>query len=813
MSTEAAGATPAALFVGAVAMTRYVSVAVPGPLKKTFTYFLPASIPSLSPGQRLLVPFGRTRMVGFFLGPAQPVAGVKIKPIIRAIDTHSYFSRELFEFCIWMADYYFANPADCLIAALPSVFKKNRPARLRWTDGNHPPLPETIAPLSKPGKTVSAATAEKISSHKHGLMKELVEQGFIDEEWPDESDLERRSVAGYRAAGPDAWTDYFSNRKFQPQPHDGVRTRAQLKASGWSDHYIRGAVGHSVLIPVHQEDPTRLLDFILPRENLGLIQLNEEQQAAFDRVRAALDTGFKSFLLHGITGSGKTIVYCHLCREVLDAGRTALVLTPEIALTSTTLAYFRGFFGDTVTVIHSAMTDKERLESWRGIRQGRYKIVLGPRSAVFAPLKDPGLIIVDEEHDSSYKQDDPAPRFHGRDSAVMRARINEIPILLGSASPSMESYHNAVTGRYELLELTRRPGNATLPIVRIVDMRKDRIRGDLPYVSWQMKKEVESRLALDQQVILYLNRRGHSPQLKCADCGHVATCPNCSVRLTYHRVGRKISCHYCGYLLTGYDTCAKCGGTDLLYLGVGTQKVEENIPRLFNGATATRLDSDSAAGRQKAYQILADFSQHKSNLLLGTQMVTKGLDLPDVTLVGVLSADMSLDLPDFRASEKTFARLLQVAGRSGRAEVPGEVLIQTFYPESDVIHDAARQDYRAFYEREIESRKSLAYPPFTRIINFILATTDEKKLEEAALCFAGQVREKAADSSLSIQLLGPAPCPLYYLRGKYRRHLLVKTRQAIKIVRMLVGWEASSANLGLPSSVRLIVDVDADDMM
>ncbi len=794
-------------------MPRYVSIAVAGPLKRTFTYSVPPTMGSLTPGQRVLVSFGRSRKVGFYLGPAEPITNVEIKPVIRAVDTQSYFSPELFEFCAWMADYYFANPADCFIAALPSVLKKNRPARYRWSSIKAANLPEAVASLRKPGAAISPKKLALISSVGRRMLAELVENGTIEEQWPDESSTERKRTVGFNAATAENWLTHFEGRKFCPERFDGVKSRAELKENGWTDYQLRRAIEQNILIPVVEDDAVRLLDFIQPKENLDRIMLNPQQQAAFDRIKESLSADFKSFLLHGITGSGKTIVYCHLCREVISTGRTALILTPEIALTSTTLAYFRGLLGDTVTVIHSAMTERERLESWRGIRTGKYKIVVGPRSAVFAPLKDLGLIVVDEEHDGSYKQDDPAPRFHGRDSAIMRARIHGIPVVLGSASPSFESYHNALTGRYQLLELTQRPGDATLPTVRIVDMRKDRLRGDLPYVSYSLKKEVEARLKKGEQVILYLNRRGHSPRLKCAECGHVPQCPHCSVRLTYHRVGRKISCHYCGYLLTGYDVCAECGSADLQYLGVGTQKVEENIPRLFKGAVATRLDSDTASGRQKAYQILSDFSRKKSNLLLGTQMVTKGLDLPDVTLVGVLSADGSLDLPDFRASEKAFARLLQVAGRSGRAKSAGEVLIQTFHPDHDVVNDAARQDYRSFYDREITSRESLFFPPFSRIINFVLSATDEGRLESEALRFSERLRKTATAASVDFQLLGPAPCPLYVLRGKYRRHLFVKTRQAVRLVRVLTNWEASEPKLGLPSAVKLIVDVDADDMM
>jgi len=712
-----------------------------------------------------------------------------------------------------MADYYFANPADCLIAALPPSFKKAVAPEYFWADNDLGRLPEPLGPLRKPGKRLTRKCLNQLITHDKKLVTRLVDEEILVERWPDESESSGKILAGYQAASDENWAAYFAGRRKKMHRFDGIADRAQLYSAGWSDYQIRSAADHGVLIPVYGSDPGPLMDFIRPRENLREIQLNKQQGAVLETLVSSLDGGFSPFLLHGVTGSGKTIVYCHLCQKVIRRGKTALVLTPEIALTSTTLAYFRGFFGDKVTVIHSAMTGAERLESWRGIRSGKYQIVVGPRSAVFAPLENPGVIIVDEEHDGSYKQDDPSPRFHGRDCAVMRAKLTDIPLVLGSASPSLESYHNAREGRYRLLKLTERPAGAALPTVRIVDMKADRLRGDLSYISYTLKKAVETRLDAEEQVILYLNRRGYSPQLKCADCGAVPNCPNCRVKLTYHQVGRKLNCHYCGYSLTRYDTCPSCQSHDFLFQGVGTQKVEENIPRLFSRARTVRLDSDTAAGRKKAYQILAGFSSRSSDLLLGTQMVTKGLDLPHVTLVGVLSADQSLDWPDFRASEKAFARLLQVSGRSGRAAMPGEVIVQTYYPDHEIITDAARQDYETFYDREIVSRRELDYPPFQHLVNFVLSGTNEEKLQQESMDFGAKLGHMISRAAVKARVLGPAPCPMYRLRGRYRRHVFVKTGTVVKFTRALTEWETAEPHFGLPSSIRIAVDIDPDDMM
>jgi primosomal protein N' (replication factor Y) len=727
------------------------------------------------------------------------------------LDGQSYFSSDLFRLCLWIADYYFANPADCLIAALPGMFKSARSVRYVWRTEDDEVL-KLLGREIKPGRTLSDEVMRKIKSVK-GLLTRLLSNEVIEEDWI-ESPGQSRRPSGYRMTDTEAFDRFFKRRKTELEPFDSLRTRPELKASGWTDYLIRQAIEAKLLLPVFNDATGNVLDFIKPRKDIGEILLNSEQQQVVDSISKVLSTGFSCHLLHGVTGSGKTIVYCHLCQKVIDNGFTALVLTPEIALAGSTLAYFRGFFGDKVTIVHSAMTEPERLESWRGIRSGRFKVVIGPRSALFAPAENLGLIVVDEEHDPSYKQDNPAPRFHGRDAAIMRARINNVPVLLGSASPSFESYHNVQSGRYQLLRLTKRPLNAKLPTVRLVDMRTDRLRGDLGFFSLALKQQIEKCLNKDEQVILYLNRRGHSPQVKCADCGYVPQCCHCQVNMTYHKIGRKMSCHYCGRVETTPDQCPKCKGDDLMFLGAGTQKVEESIPRLLDTAKVARLDSDTASGRKGAHQILSDFASKKYNLLLGTQMVTKGLDFPGVTLVGVLSADLSLDLPDFRASEKTFARLLQVSGRSGRAGQHGEVLIQTYYPDSDLIDDAARQDYESFYNREIENRRGLDYPPFSRLINFTLSGKDESKLQKAALEFRDRLLEHINSAPLKpLTPLGPAPCPLYRLRGNFRRHLFVKTHQVVKFVKMLREWELSEPRFKLPSTIKLSVDIDPDDLM
>lgn len=728
-------------------------IAVSGPLRRTFSYSIPTSFGSLEPGQRVLVPFGKQRTTGYYLGKGIAQPDIILKRIQQKLDETSLIQPDLFKLCTWMASYYFANPADCLSLALHSADSQNTKRTFIWSDTTAAFKNDEIAALFKPGKKLSQATISQINQSGKQEFKKLFDAGIIREAWGESKTRNRKDI---------------------------------------------------------EKD---ILDFITPRSDVTTLSPSDEQQHVIKQVTASFGEGFKTFLLHGVTGSGKTLVYCLLCQKLLDQGKNVLVLTPEIALAGTTLSYFRGFFGDTVTVLHSAMNVRERRDSWQGIKSGKYRIVIGPRSALFAPLQNPGLIIVDEEHDGSYKQHDPSPRFNGRDAAIMRAKICNVPVLLGSASPSLESYHHAKTSRYQLLELTKRPKERSLPEIKIIDMKTNRIGGNLPFLSFPLKRAVENCLKADEQIILFLNRRGYSPQLKCTDCGFTPRCPRCEVTLTYHKSGNTLQCHYCGYKEPVLNECPSCKGRDFTHTGAGTQKAEEAVDTLIPDAKIARFDSDSASGRKHAYELLRDFAARKHNILLGTQMVTKGLDLPDVTLVGVLSADANLDLPDFRSSEKTFARLLQVSGRSGRASKPGTVYIQTWYPEHPVILLAAQQQYDVFFEQELNARKALGYPPFSRLINFIISGRIEEKVSSSIVEFREKLEERIKQNNLTVQILGPVPCPLYRLKTEYRRHLFIKTNGITKFTQMLTDWEASAPRFGMPSSVKITVDVDPDDMM
>lgn len=789
---------------------RYLTVAVSGPLKRTFTYHLPPDTPMPQLGQRLLVPFGRTKKVGFSLGESALQSGIETKPIAGPLDETTWFTDDLYELCLWMADYYFANPADCLTAALPSVIRNSQSPEYVWKNPDPANLPDSVAHLARHEQRLSAAQLKRIKESGKDRLRQLIKVGVIEQNWIGNAPEPARRLIGYRL------TTGTIDKSFAPagklEPFEGTLTRTALAELGWTDHYLRKGSSSGLIEPVYEAKDISILNFVTGRSEVTEHKLTNEQEAVLTDMTAKIGAGFSTTLLHGVTGSGKTLVYCHLAREVIKSGGTVLVLTPEIALTGTTLAYFRGFFGETVTVIHSSMTEPERLASWMGVREGKYQVVIGPRSALFAPLESPGLIIVDEEHDASYKQDDPSPRFHGRDAAIMRGRIAGIPVLLGSATPSIESYHNAVSGRYSLLQLKERPANATLPDVTLIDMKEHRVGGEMTFFSLPLKKRITERLRAGQQVILYLNRRGYAPHLKCRQCGEVPGCPRCNIKLTYHQSGRKLTCHYCDYHQFGPGECQNCQATEFDYMGAGTQKVEESLPLLIKEAKVVRFDSDTASGRHRSYRILKEFADGKQNVLLGTQMVTKGLDLPRVTLVGVLSADFELDLPDFRSSERTFARLVQVAGRSGRGDVKGEVLVQTYNPDLPVISEASRQDYDSFFKRETESRREYGYPPFSRLVRLILSGPDSAEIDRLAKSFAIRLSQACRESGLRVTALGPSQCPLSYLRGRHRRHLILKTGQVQKLVKLLSDWEIAEPKFGLPARVRITVDVDPVDL-
>ncbi|MEA2064238.1 MAG: primosomal protein N', partial [Gemmatimonadota bacterium] len=546
---------------------------------------------------------------------------------------------------------------------------------------------------------------------------------------------------------------------------------------GFSHQVVNGLVAKG--LAVRRQKP-------VSRDPLSSIELppykvprpSKAQAGVIEEIVSSLDQQ-KIFLLHGVTGSGKTLVYLDALKPVLEAGRQAIVLVPEIALTPQTTGRFRAVFGDRVAVLHSALSDGERYDIWRQIRTGdRYRIAVGARSAVFAPFDNLGMIIIDEEHEHTYKQSDTAARYHARQVALKRMSQAGGPVVLGSATPSLESFHKARTGTYSLLELPDRAAGRPLPEVRIHDLRRQWVRSGRSLLSGALKKEIGFALEAGGQVLLLLNRRGYSGLLICAECGHVVTCPHCMISLTVHRRISSMLCHYCGHRRQIPACCPVCAADALEPLGSGTEQVESSLREIFPERVIDRMDMDTTGGKWSHHEILERLRTGATDILVGTQMIAKGLDFPDVLLVGVVNADTGMNLPDFRATERTFQLLAQVAGRTGRGERGGEVFIQTFSTGHPAITAAVGHDYEGFAGRELKVRKSASYPPYSLLVNVIFTGENEQVVRAWALEAASFVRGliKARDLSGRLYALGPAPCAIEKLRGRFRWHLILKSQ-------------------------------------
>jgi len=530
------------------------------------------------------------------------------------------------------------------------------------------------------------------------------------------------------------------------------------------------------------------------------LPLTAEQSSALAEITKALDSGQpETFLLHGITGSGKTEVYLQAIAHLLPQGKSAIVLVPEISLTPQLVQRFHDRFGDHTAVLHSELTDKERAQAWQRVAAGEARIILGARSALFAPADNLGLIILDEEYENTYKSDK-SPRYHAREAAGELARLHGAVVVLGSATPSLEAYYAAEQGEYRLLRLPRRIDDRPLPPVEIVDLRREMKAGNFGILSAALRQELQQTLANGEQAILFMNRLGYFTFVICRECGLTLECPHCSVSLVYHSGDRQVRCGRCGYATVAPALCPRCNGSTLKYFGTGTERIEQEVAKIFPAARLLRWDRETAARRGSHDAFFAAFAAGQADVLIGTQMVTKGLDVARVTLVGVVSADSALHLPDFRSAEHTFQLLTQVAGRAGRHHLPGKVIIQTYNPEHYAIRAAARHDYELFYRQELQHRRELGYPPFTKLVRLLLAGADEKKVNKTSQDLNSLLRKRLGDG-----VLGPAPAPISRLRGEWRYHLLLKGEE-LEALRQAVREVLAKAVV--PAEVRVTIDVE-----
>jgi len=542
------------------------------------------------------------------------------------------------------------------------------------------------------------------------------------------------------------------------------------------------------------------------------ITLTDEQAHAVKSVAAHVSASRnRTVLLHGITGSGKTEVYIRVISRVLDMGKGAIVLEPEIALTPQTVERFKSRFGDTVAVLHSKQSGGERGREWLKIREGQARIVIGPRSAVFAPMEPLGLIVIDEEMETSYKQNE-TPRYHAREVALQRARQASAVVMIGSATPSLETYHKAATGQYDLLELPQRIGSRSLPKVEIVDMRSELLKNkNRTMFSWCMRERIQETLAQKGQVMLFVNRRGYFTFVQCRSCAEVILCRNCHISMKYHNSDSLLRCHYCDFTAPIPTRCPECGRRTIKFFGLGTEKVETEIKRCFPRARVARLDADSVSARHAHTRVLSAFQKGETDILVGTQMIAKGHDFPSVTMVGVVAADSTLNLPDFRSSERTFQLLTQVSGRAGRGPVPGQVVIQTYQPDHYAISCCLSHDYEAFYDRELGERKALGYPPFSRLLNIIVSGVSEQVVTRVAEALGQALRLYAGE--LRVTVLGPGRAPHERLRGKFRRQIILKGHSGALMRKLYRESLASLKGKHPLSRVRIMPDMDPYQLM
>jgi len=825
-------------------MSEFAEIAFPLPLRKTFTYSIPGNLKEkINPGQRVLVPFGRERKLGFVVN-AVPSSKVKnTKEIIDLIDEEPIINQEILELTRWTSEYYFASWGECLKAALPSELQVRN---LLWISKKEIPLLTSEAEkikLSLKEKKLLNALVSKSPQNLTSLERKVGLKGM----YSALHSLEKRGKVQfyYELSRPRVSTKYEKMVSLKEDPDEEkslIETYIKTikKKSPGDAFFLEFLMKENREISLSElsqkiKGASRILDRLekkgliksLYREQLREPQwgmdvdftqefsLNQEQREVVEKLEESFnEEKYHPFLLYGVTGSGKTQIYIEIIKKVLERNKTALVLVPEISLTPQIIFRFKSVFGESVGSYHSSLSPGERFDAWRGIKSGKIKVVVGTRSAIFSPLSNLGVIVVDEEQDFSYKQKEPDPKYNARDLALVRGKMNKALVVLGSATPSLESFYNVEIGKYTLLQLSQRVDQKPLPPVKIVDLKEERKKGNYTIFSSELSSQMKRKIEKGEQVILFLNRRGFSNFVKCEECGYIYHCPHCDITLNFHRIDFSLRCHYCNYKIQASSLCPECKGIRLAYKGVGTQRIEEEINKLFPTVAIRRMDQDTTHRKDSHREILKSFASKDFSLLLGTQMVTKGLDFPDVTLVGVISADTSLDFPDFRARERTFQLLTQVAGRAGRGKLGGEVVFQTYYPEDWTIKLSAGQNYLDFYKREIKEREELLYPPFSRLILIRFQGKEENKVQKVAEFFGSELSDslKSKGCRLKFEILGPAPAPLAKIKDDYRFQILIKTRN-VRVVTQKIDLILDKGFDKNYSGVKISIDIDPLEIM
>jgi len=810
----------------------HVDVALPLPVHSTFTYSVGDQVPAA--GVRVLVPFRRDERIGWVVGAGSGSGLTRVRSVLDVLEEEPSVPPELMQLAGWIADYYLAPLGMVLRTFLPSVLSDSSRDYLTTVGRGE----EARTPRER---KLLEALEEASTPRRVRTLRKTLAMGSI---WPEIRRLAARGVIRHQTLPPrdppvrtkrvvrlNSWLsdlaareEVFRRASRQREAYETLESSGGsadlahfLHQGGFSRSVIRGLEDKGVVTvedaevlrdPFREDAPEKPMDFPPTRD----------QAAVLTALREMLGEPSPSpVLLHGITGSGKTLVYIELLKEVVrKRNQGAIILVPEISLTPQTVSRFRAHFGDEVAVLHSALSEGERFDAWRQLRRGEKRIAVGARSAVFAPVPRLGAIVVDEEHDGSYKQSE-GPRYQARDVAIVRAARVGALCLLGSATPSLESWQNAQGGKFRLLSLPERVGGGVLPPVRVIDLkilwkgewkggggRKEGLgRGVL---SPDLVSGISERLRRREQVILLLNRRGYSNFVQCRECGEVWRCIRCSVSLTFHRVTGRLLCHHCRHEEPSPKRCSRCGSEDLSFRGLGTEQVERVVTETFPGARIARMDVDTTSRKWSHHEILGRFGRGEVDILLGTQMISKGLDFPRVTLVGVVNADVGIHLPDFRASERTFQLLSQVAGRTGRGVLGGEVLVQTSLPEHFAVKAALDHDFPSFATRELEERKTPPYPPHTRLVNVLVSSPTAEDAAKEAERSASWLRAASSGLDKGIEIVGPAPAPIEKLHGRWRWHFLLRSSSPAALGGILRSYLDSHRPRG--RDVRVVVDRD-----
>ncbi|RWX51589.1 replication restart DNA helicase PriA [Candidatus Electrothrix marina] len=829
-------------------------VAVAAPFFGSLTYAQPVDITVPLPlGLRVLVPLRNRSVTGYILSSSSssPDLPYQIKPVLERLDLAPLFPEQLIPFFRWLADYYHYPLGEVIQTALPSGLRAGSGHEIILTEAGHRQLPAALDTLKNRTVWMDQLLAKEklfpgtVKTIRRKAAMQTLLRTWQDAGWIDINEVilspkvkeKTETVVRLNTAIQEILARYQTETK-ENQEENAVAPaalREGLKKSELKtlDLFFRHCKGHPLLpraqltrqypgagqalhslakaglITLEEQrvyrDPFGKVPPFFPKPEI----LTTEQNQVVGTIKVALDTGgFHPFLLHGVTGCGKTEVYLRATEHCLACKKSVLVLVPEIALSSQLEGHFYSRFGDTLAILHSGISIGERFDQWQRVLQGKIRIVIGARSAVFAPLAKPGLVIVDEEHEPAYKQDD-GLRYNGRDMAVLRAKFADCPVLLASATPSVTSFYHAEQGKYRLLTMTKRIHDQVMPEVTVIDLREKQRERKNAFFSQQLFIALQENLENRQQSLLFVNRRGYAAFMLCRDCGYIIQCHHCKVSLTHHQSDNRLLCHYCGYSTTPNLVCPDCGSGSVVGLGVGSERIEQEVRRLFPAAGVARLDSDTTKDRKEYLRILDQVRNHEVDILVGTQMVAKGLHFPAMTLVGIIWADSGLGIPDYKAAERSYQLLAQVSGRAGRGEHSGRVIVQTHQPQHYVIEFARSHAYKKLYKQEIEFRDALSYPPFGRLINIRFSGEKEENVAITArqtAVFLRNLKEKAVD------IMGPVPAPLSMIKKRFRWQLLLKSREPERLHRLcdLVMTEKKQI---CRTGVRMSIDVDPENMM